>query len=145
MIEQEQVEQGLDGIGAFQNQLESTLVEVEEQVDAIFRAQTHLNPLDADLERDKAYETAKSVEYRLDEVTESLRGTFEALSQANERAFGGITSGGNISNSNDIQNAGDVVAILNRHQDGLAELEAAAQKLELDCNEVSAVLQTSRR
>lgn len=143
MIEQERIEQGLDGIGSFQNQLERTLSEVEEQVDAIFRAQGHLNPLDADTERERAYEMAKGVGYRLDNVSESLRETFATLNSANARAFGTTTlsSGG----GGDLSSVGDVVHVLNRHQDGLAELEAAAQKLELDCGEVHAVLATTRR
>jgi nuclear pore complex protein Nup62 len=145
MIEQQQIEQGLDGIGAFQNQLEVTLSEVEEQVDSIFRAQGHLNPLDADKEREKAYEMAKGVEYRLDNVTESLRETFATLNQANARAFGQPSSGDVSGDHSTVATVGDVVHILNRHQDGLAELEAAAQKLELDCSEVHAVLATTRR
>jgi len=143
MIEQDQVEDGLITIGAFQNQLDTILTEVEGQVGIIFQAQNHLNPADADLERERAYETAKKIEYQLDDVTNSLKETFDTLNQANASAFGGgNTSGGS---SNDINSVNDVVTVLNRHQDGLAELEAAAHKLELDCNEVNAVLQTSRR
>jgi len=145
MIEQEQVERGLDGIGAFQNELENTLEAVEEQVDAIFQSQGHLTPLDADAERERAYEMAKQVEYRLDHVTETLRETFATLNQANAQAFGGTSSGDISGDHNSIQTLGDVVTILNRHQDGLAELEAAAQKLELDCGEVDKVLATTRR
>ncbi len=144
MIEQEQIEQGLDGIGAFQNQLDATLTEVEEQVDAIFRSQGHLNPIDADKERERAYEMAKGIEYRLDNVTESLRETFETLNQANARAFGPPSSGDISGDHATVATVGDVVHILNRHQDGLAELESAAQKLELDCSEVHAMLQTTR-
>lgn len=144
MIEQEQIEQGLDGIGAFQNQLDATLTEVEEQVDAIFRSQGHLNPIDADRERERAYDMAKSVEYRLDNVTESLRQTFETLNQANARAFGPPSSGDTSGDHTTVATVGDVVHILNRHQDGLTELESAAQKLELDCGEVHTMLQTTR-
>jgi len=144
MIEQEQIERGLDGIGAFQNQLDNTLAEVEEQVDAIFRAQGHLNPIDADQERERAFEMMKGVDYRLESVTESLRETFETLNQANARTFG--QPSGDLSGADPaIATIGDVVHILNRHQDGLAELELAAQKLELDCSEVHAVLATTRR
>jgi len=142
MIEQDQVEDGLNTIGAFQNQLDTILTEVEGQVGTIFQAQNHLNPADADLERERAYETAKKIEYQLDDVTNSLKETFDTLNQANASAFGG---GSTSDSSNDINSANDVVTVLNRHQDGLAELEAAAQKLELDCNEVNAVLQSSRR
>jgi nuclear pore complex protein Nup62 len=138
MIEQEQVERGLEGISSLQTQLEQTLVQVEEQVDAIFQTQGHLNPLDADAERERAYEMAKGIEYRLDHVTESLRDTVLTLNQANTQTFGKASG-------NAIQTIGDVVTILNQHQDGLAELEAAAQKLELDCGEVHAVLATTRR
>jgi nuclear pore complex protein Nup62 len=147
MIEQDQIENGLNTIGAFQNQLDTILTGVEDQVGSIFQAQNHLNPVDADIERERAYETAKMIEYQLDDVTNSLRDTFDTLNQASASAFGAggnstDTSGGDI---NGINSAYDVITILNRHQDGLAQLEATAQKLELDCNEVTAVLQTSRR
>lgn len=146
MIEQDQVEDGLNTIGAFQNQLDTILAEVEDQVGTIFQTQNHLNPADADLERERSYETAKKIEYQLDDVTNSLRETFDTLNQANASAYGasgdGFSDGGS---SNDINSVNDVITVLNRHQDGLAELEAAAQKLELDCVEVFSVLQTSRR
>lgn len=147
MIEQDQIENGLNTIGAFQNQLDTILTGVEDQIGSIFQAQNHLNPVDADIERERAYETAKMIEYQLDDVTNSLRDTFDTLNQASASAFGAggnstDTSGGDI---NGINSAYDVITILNRHQDGLAQLEATAQKLELDCNEVTAVLQTSRR
>jgi hypothetical protein len=147
MIEQDQVEDGLNTIGAFQNQLGTILAEVEDQVGTIFQTQNHLNPADADLERERSYETAKKIEYQLDDVTNSLRETFDTLNQANASAYGasggdGFSDGGS---SNDINSVNDVVTVLNRHQDGLAELEAAAQKLELDCVEVFSGLQTSRR
>ena len=142
MIEQDQVEDGLNTIGAFQNQLDTILAEVEDQVGTIFQTQNHLNPADADLERERSYETAKKIEYQLDDVTNSLRETFDTLNQANASAYGASGDGGS---SNDINSVNDVITVLNRHQDGLAELEAAAQKLELDCNEVSSSLQTSRR
>lgn len=144
MIEQEQIEQGLDGIGAFQNKLDSTLAEVEEQVDAIFRSQGHLNPVDADKERERAYEMAKGIDYRLDNVTESLRETFETLNQANTQAFGPPSSGDTSGDHTAVATVGDVIHIMNCHQDSLTELEAAAQKLELDCSGVHSMLQMTR-
>lgn len=144
MIEQEEIEKGIDGIGAFQNQLETTLEEVEEQVDAIFRAQGHLNPVDADMERERAYDMAKGVDIRLDQVHESLTETFATLSEANVRAFGPPSNGGYSGDpsSAGVQSVGDIVHTLNEHQDCLADLETHAQKLEIDCSELRSVLAT---
>jgi chromosome segregation ATPase len=131
MLEQEQMEQTLQGIGAFQDELERTLSQVEDQVDQLFAHQSHLAPADADLERERAYDTAKAIDIRLDDVMASLQATCEHLSAANQRAFSGET--------------GQVLQILNSHQDSLAELEGAAQKLELDCKGVTEMLTSSRR
>jgi len=144
MIEQDEIERGIKGIDAFQYHLETTLEAVEEQVDAIYQAHGHRNPSDADHERQWAYDMAKGVDVRLDQVTESLRETFGTLSESNVKAFGPPSNGYITADpsSSGVQSVGDVVHVLNVHQDGLADLEAQAQKLELDCNEIRAVLST---
>jgi nuclear pore complex protein Nup62 len=130
LLEQEQVEQTLLGIGAFQDQLETTLSQVEQQVDELFTSQSHLAPHDADVERERAYQTANHIDYRLEELTESLRTTFGHLTNANQKAFNG--------------EVGQIVTILNQHQDGLGQLESAARTLELDVTHVGRLLATSR-
>jgi len=130
MLEQDQLEQTLQGIGAFQYELEKTLEQVEDNVDKIFQSHSHLSYHDADREREKAYNTAKAVDLRLDDVLDSLQTTFSLLTAANQQSFSGETA--------------EVVTILNQHQDNLVDLEAAAHKLDLDCKEVNRMLQSSR-
>lgn len=143
LIEQEQIENGLDTIGAYQYNLDKILTEVESQVSDIFKAQSHLSPMDADLQRERAYEMAQQIDYQLSDIKNSLRDTYDNLNQAGESIYG--KGGDNNINIADIETANDVITVLNRHQDELVNLEAAAQKLDLDCNEVSAVLQTTPR
>lgn len=131
LLEQEQVEQTLLGVGAFQEQLEKTLSQVESQVDELFTSQSHLAPQDADVERERAYQTASAIDTRLEELTESLQTTFGHLTTANQKVFSG--------------EIGNIVTVLNQHQDGLAQLETAARSLELDVTSVGRQLATTRR
>jgi nuclear pore complex protein Nup62 len=130
LLEQEQVEQTCLGIAAFQDQLEQTLSGVEQHVDELFTSQSHLAPVDADVQRERAYQLAGTIDHRLEQVAESLQTTLGQLTSANSSAFSGET--------------GQIVTILNQHQDGLVRLEAAARKLELDVKHVGRQLATSR-
>jgi hypothetical protein len=130
MAEQERAEQQIDGIGVFQDQIAKTLHQVEDQLDLIFQNQSHLAPQDADRERELAYDTAKAIDDRLEDVMASLLSTYEQLSMASPHAFGTPTA--------------DILKVLNNHEDSLSELEAVAHKLDLDCKEVTRMLQSSR-
>ncbi|KAL3915082.1 MAG: hypothetical protein SGILL_005811, partial [Bacillariaceae sp.] len=131
MLEQEQIEKNIEGIDAFQNEIDRTLGQVEQQVDQILQNQSHLAPQDADLERERAYETAKNIDHRLEEMKGSLEATFDHLSKSNEQSFTGET--------------GQIVTILNQHQDKIAELETTALKLQTDSVELTRMLQRSHQ
>jgi nuclear pore complex protein Nup62 len=126
MLEQQQVEQTLQGIGAFQDELEQTLSSVEEQVDKLFESQSHLAPQDADVERERAYDMSKTIDNRLDQLMEQLNFTASTLSAANDKAFSG--------------QVGQIVQILNQHQTGLSQLDLSARKMEKDIAIVSRAL-----
>jgi nuclear pore complex protein Nup62 len=130
VAEQDRTEDQLQGIGVIQNQIEKTLTQVEDQIDLIFQKQSHLTAQDADREREAAYDTAKIVDDCLDNIMASLSTTFDQLSMANSQAF-------------DTQTA-EIMKILNKHEDSLNDLEAFAQKLDVDCNEVTQMLQGLR-
>ena len=130
MLEQQQVEKALEGIGALQDELDSTLSEVEGHVDELFARQSHLAPQDADFERERAYATASTVDRRLEELKENMAATASQINSANERAFTG-----------DVAN---IVAILNQHQDGLSSLQNAARKMEMDVTNISRMLNSTR-
>jgi hypothetical protein len=102
LYEQQQVEQALQGVGAFQDQLEQTLSQVETNIDELFANQSHLAPQDADVERERAYQTASMIEHRLEELTESMSITTGHLNATNSKALQG--------------EVGQTVEILNKHQ-----------------------------
>ena len=129
MLEQQQVEQTLQGIGAFQDELEQTLSSVEQQVDQLFESQSHLAPQDADVERERAYEMATTIDNRLDLLLEQLNQTASNLAAANDKAFSG--------------QVGQIVQILNQHQTGLSQLDLSARKMEKDIAIVSRALSSS--
>jgi hypothetical protein len=93
-----------------------------------------LAPQDPDVDRERSYQMAKAIDHRLEELTFSLQTTFGTLTQANQKAFR-HTNG----------EVGQIVTILNQHQDGLAQLESAARTLELDVTNVGRILATSRQ
>ena len=81
LVQQQEIEQTVQAIDDFQNELDRTLDQVEQNVDQIFASQSHLNPTNADVEREAAYQTAASVDQRLTVLQESL---VTALAQADE-------------------------------------------------------------
>ena len=130
LLEQQQVEKALEGIGAFQDELESTLSQVEGNVDELFARQSHLAPQDADFERERAYATASTIDRRLEELKENMVSTAGQINSANERAFSGEVA--------------NIVAILNKHQDGLSSLQNAARRIDNDASNISRMLQNTR-
>jgi nuclear pore complex protein Nup62 len=126
ILQQEEVERTLSGIGAFQNELDSTLNDLESNVDSIFTANEHLNLADADVARETAYTAATNVEQRLQTLCDSLKDTLQQMSSAQDRMMSG--------------DAGKVVQILNQHQNSLIELEAASRQMDNDISHVSRVL-----
>lgn len=128
LLEQEQIETTLAGIDTFQTHLELTLGQVETQVDQLFVGQSHLAPQDADVQRERAYQTALTVDSQLDTLEATLSSTLQDLSLASET---------------DNSRSSQLLAVLNQHQDSLAAVEAATRQLELDVKQVGRMLQQS--
>lgn len=126
LIGQQELEQMLNGVDAFQRELESTLNTVEQHVEDLFQAQSHQSPVNADLERERAYATASSVEQQLQELSESLQSVLGEIDATQQRVLTGDT--------------GKIVQILNQHETSLADLETAARRMELDVGHVSKLL-----
>jgi nuclear pore complex protein Nup62 len=127
LIGQQELEQMLNGIDAFQRELETTLYTVEQHVEDLFQAQSHQLPADADMEREKAYATAGAVEQRLQELSESLQSVLGEMDATQQRVLTGDT--------------GKIVQILGQHEKSLADLETAARRMELDVGHVSKLLE----
>jgi nuclear pore complex protein Nup62 len=126
MLQQEEVERTLTGIGAFQTELDSTLDGLENDVDALFGAAEHLSPVDADVERESAYTNAILVEQRLQMLTAQLQDTLGKMAEKQESMLSG--------------DVGKVVQILNQHQNSLTELEVASRQMENDISHVGRIL-----
>lgn len=126
LLQQKEVEQTLTGIHNFQEELDRNLANVEKNVDQVFAAQSHLLPVDADVERENAYQTAFKIEARLSSLQDILQGTLQKMDAAQERALSGDVA--------------KIVKILNQHQNSLASLEDVANRMEHDMAQVHRVL-----
>jgi hypothetical protein len=54
-VQRTELENVLNGIGAFHVELENTMDLLDSEVDQLFGAQAHMAPVDADLQRENAY------------------------------------------------------------------------------------------
>lgn len=127
LLQQKDVEQTLSGIGAFQEELDRTLETVEQNVDELFRNQSHFTPVDADIEREKAYTTASDIESRLGELTQSLKTTLQVMDDIQDRVLTG--------------DFGKVVKILNQHQNSIVELEDAGRRVEQEIIQINQLME----
>jgi len=126
MVQQKEIEQTVTGIGNFQQELDNNLEAVEQNVDAVFAAQSHLVPIDADMEREAAYKTAATIQQRLQGLEDSLQAT---MAQMDAAVGGGLTG-----------DVAKIVQILNEHQNSLAALEDMGRRMEHDLAQVNRVL-----
>jgi len=126
MVQQKEIEQTVTGIGNFQQELDNNLETVEQNVDALFAAQSHLVPIDADMEREAAYKTAATIQQRLQGLEDSLQAT---MAQMDAAVGGGLTG-----------DVAKIVQILNEHQNSLAALEDMGRRMEHDLAQVNRVL-----
>jgi nuclear pore complex protein Nup62 len=140
LLEQQQVESMLIGIDSFQAQLEQTLDHVEAQVDQLFVGQSHLSPLDADVQREKAYQMALTVDSQLETLESTLASTLQELNTVTTSSTTATTH-----NNNNNHDASLVVVVLNQHQDSLLAVEAATRQLELDVKQVGKMLQQQQQ
>jgi nuclear pore complex protein Nup62 len=132
MVEQAEMEGVIKNIGAFQSELESNIEVLENNVDDLFQAQAHVAPRDADIEREHAYATALNVDERLDLLSQELQSTLRLLDESQDQVLKG---GGPV---------GDIVKILNNHQNGLVQLEQTSRSMEQDITQIERYLAEPR-
>ena len=148
LLEQEQVESMLIGIDSFQGQLEQTLDHVEAQVDQLFVGQSHLSPHDADVQRERAYQMALTVDSQLETLESTLASTMQELSTAaSTTSLPSLSSSSSTTphGTNKKMDASLLVAVLNQHQDSLLAVDAATRQLELDVKHVGKMLQQQQQ
>jgi nuclear pore complex protein Nup62 len=129
LIEQKEVEQTLNGIGAMQDEVGRLLETVELNVDELFAStQSFLMPADADFEREMASKMAHDVDIRLQTLHFALEDKIIKMDKTQEQAMSGL---GDVAK---------IVQVLNQHQNSLAALEDAGQCMEHDIVQVNRVL-----
>ena len=126
VIQEEEVEKTLGIILGFQDELDQTLADVENMVDELFNTSSQGLPVDADVEREKAYATAQSVEERLQTLTAELDATMKEMDGLQENMLDG--------------DAGKIVQIFSQHEMKLAEVQAAGRQLDQDLAHVQKML-----
>ena len=122
LVQQAELEQVLNGIGAFHGELESTMDLLDSEVDQLFGAQAHMAPLDADLQRENAYATAIQCEQRLQVLSQSITSTLQKVAPQGE---GEVV---------------DIMKILHQHQMQLVQLEQASRAMEHDIGQLNVTL-----
>ena len=120
--EQQSLQQSLIHIHTCQEELETTLDRVETQVDGLFVAQSHLSPVDADVERERSYSLAANVDTRLQQLQQTLQHSLERLELQQETVIPPPLQ--------------PVVKILNQHNSVLVELEQEARRLQHNMEQV---------
>lgn len=126
LYQQSEMEQALATVGAFQKEFDSCLNAIESQIDELYQVQSHLAPVDADMERERAYDTAFTIEQRLNSTTSALQHMLQELDESQQKMLPG--------------DVGKIVKILNQHQSALAELESTGRRMEQDIVAVQKVL-----
>ena len=128
MLQQQEVEQTLQGIGTLQDELDRTVEGLQSHLDELFDATKNLAPVEADRQREQAYSTARAVDRRLQSLHDSLHLTMEELNAAQERS---------LPKEGDLRS---IFKILNQHQDLLSDLDASSRQMEKDIEQASRLL-----
>ena len=142
MLQQSQIEETVAGIGAFQDELESTLGRLEVHLDELFAKQAHTAPADADVERERTYKAAMATEQKLQTLQEKLDEACDNLDAAQERVFTTTATdgGGGLGVTASSRDVSSMIQILQQHQRSLADLEAAGVKMEKDIGQIQRAL-----
>ncbi|EJK61248.1 hypothetical protein THAOC_18301 [Thalassiosira oceanica] len=133
MLHQNEVDTQLRGIGSYQNELSTTLDQLERNVDELFAAQSNITIEDADVEREKSYQRALEVDDKLTQMTGKLEAVVNDLNSAQERALNSGREGTN-------DEVGKIIGIFNAHHETLAVLDNKARAVEADMATLSQVL-----
>lgn len=130
LVEQGELEGTIKQIGGFSTELDSNLTTLEKDVDMLFAAQARVAPQDSDVERESAYSTAINIDARLSTLSQQLQETLQKLDDSQDQVLSGPL--------------GDVVRILNSHQNGLAQLEQSSRSMEQDIAQIERYLAQPR-
>eukprot|EP00986_Skeletonema_menzelii_P015421 scaffold11724_cov148-Skeletonema_menzelii.AAC.6 len=135
MLHQNEVGTQLQGIGSYQNELSTTLDQLEKNVDELFAAQSKVSVESADIEREKAYERALEIDSKLGQMGNVLENVVSDLNAAQERVWSSSSDG-----EGKDEEVGKIIGVFNAHHETLAYLENRARAVESDLVLVGQVL-----
>jgi chaperonin cofactor prefoldin len=136
-VQQSDLQSQVEGIEAQQDALDAQLRLAEQVLDGLFASQSHLSPVDADVQREKSYTAAIAIDQRLSALTDQLQSSLRMLDDAATATPPTTGAGGGGTGS---QDEGKLVAILNQHQNALAELELTTHRVERDMKRIAQAL-----
>jgi nuclear pore complex protein Nup62 len=132
VVAQQRTEKVLGEVRAYQDDLDSDLDAMERHVDDLFSRSAVRPPLDADVEREHAYDLSVRLETQLGGMLDQLKDVVGTLNGAHEQQAG------------DEKNR-DIMKIVNAHHQSLAYLSSQAVKVEAEVVKLERANETERR
>ena len=132
VVAQQRTEKVLGEVRAYQDDLDSDLDAMERHVDDLFSRSAVRPPLDADVEREHAYDLSVRLETQLGGMLDQLKDVVGTLNGAHEQQAG------------DEKNR-DIMKIVNAHHQSLAYLSSQAVKVEAEVVKLERVNEAERR
>lgn len=124
MLQQDEVDKVLNGVGSYQSELDTQLSQLEGMIDTSFESLSSREPIDADVQRERSYQQIIDVDHRLRSILGSLDTTISDLNAASESE---VKEG----------SVGQIVKILNAHHETLGWLEGKARGVERELSDVN--------
>jgi nuclear pore complex protein Nup62 len=131
-VTQREIDQNLEYINSQQEELNAILDTYEKQIKQVFEENNLQQPMQpADLQREKAYGLAESLNSQLDDVNKNLNIMVEEI---NKMANG--ANARQVSTGDDEDVVGQIVQILNSHLSSLQWIDENSMKLQSKIQEV---------
>ncbi|CCI45180.1 unnamed protein product [Albugo candida] len=129
-VGQKELDVNLDTIFAYQNELNSTLSELEQSVEKMYESQDQM-PVAADIEREQTLQLAVDIDDQLNTLTDTLKGTVESMNQAQRETM------------DDDNPITQIIKVLNVHHNSLRWIEDNSSRMNQEINQLSKKLSTS--
>ena len=131
VVAQQRTEKVLDEVRAYQDDLDGDLDAMERHVDDLFARSAVRPPLDADVEREHAYDLSVRLETQLGGMLDQLKDVVTKLNLSHDE-------------SGD-EKSRDIMKIVNAHHQSLAYLSAQASKIEAEVVKLERANEAERR
>nr|CCA22034.1 nuclear pore glycoprotein putative [Albugo laibachii Nc14] len=129
-VGQKELDVNLDTIFAYQNELNSTLSELEQSVEKMYESQDQM-PIAADIEREQTLQLAVDVDDQLNTLTDTLKETVESMNQAQRETM------------DDDNPITQIIKVLNVHHNSLRWIEDNSSRMNQEINQLTKKLSTS--